>query len=175
MVASQEIHFILQSHKVFISPFVYTCFSLIVYLHRDGFSTAALNAKCNIPGTLVIIQSTTGHLFGGYTSVLWERDGTYKEDPTAFLFTLTNPHSIPPTKYSIDPQKKQFAIACKEGIAFGNGSDIYIANNSNYSRSSSYTNFPYTYVDSTGKRNNTFTGQFNFTAQEIEVYSVVDI
>ena len=99
----------------------------------------------------------------------------YKEDSTAFIFTLTNPHSIPPTKYSIDPQKKQFAIACKEGIAFGNGSDIYIANNSNYSRSSSYTNFPYTYVDSTGKRNNTFTGQFNFTAQEIEVYSVVDI
>ncbi|CAF4712054.1 unnamed protein product [Rotaria sp. Silwood2] len=40
-----------------------------------------------------------------YTAIPWTSDNSNKSDTTAFLFTLTNPHGIPPTKYCIDPPK----------------------------------------------------------------------
>jgi hypothetical protein len=55
------------------------------------------------------------------------------------------------------------------GPTFGGGHDIYVYDQSN-SNSNSYTNFPNGYSDSTGKGNVTFTGQLNFTSQEIEVF-----
>jgi hypothetical protein len=135
---------------------------------------AALYAKCgNIPCTLTIIQSKDGFLFGGFTSVSWQGNVEWKEDPTAFIFTLSNPHSIPPTKYTQLERHKAYAICCHPyQIAFGGGSDIRVYDNSNQNNSS-YTNFPYTYIDSTGKGNNTFTGAKYFTTRDIEVYSVV--
>jgi hypothetical protein len=135
---------------------------------------AALHAKCdNIPCTLTIIQSKDGFLFGGFTSVSWQGRSVYKEDPTAFIFTLSNPHSLPPTKYTQLEQQKANAIWCHSSyIVFGGGFDIGVSDNSNQNNSS-YTNFPNTYIDSTGKGNNTFTGVRNFTTRDIEVYSVV--
>ena len=58
------------------------------------------------------------------------------------------------------------------GPAFGGGYDIVIYSDSHRTRLS-HANFPHDYIDTTKKRNNTFTGAKVFMTNEIEVYSVL--
>ncbi|CAF1387192.1 unnamed protein product [Rotaria sordida] len=148
---------------------------LIYKATRDGFDTNTFHSRCNNKGpTMTIIQSNNNYLFGGYTAIPWTSDVSWKNDTTAFLFTLTNPHNIPPTKYLINPGKAVHTVhhnsSC--GPYFGAGPDMYLANGSN-SNNSSRTNFPASYLDTTGKGNDTFTGASNFTTSDIEVFKLV--
>jgi hypothetical protein len=147
---------------------------LIYKASRDGFNANAFHTRCNNKGpTMTIIQSNNNYLFGGYTSIPWTSDNSYKNDTTAFLFTLTNPHDIPPTKYLLNPDKTGNAVnhTSSYGPTFGGGHDIHLANASN-SNKSSYSNFPTAYTDTTGKGNATFTGARNFTTSDIEVFKL---
>jgi hypothetical protein len=77
---------------------------LIYKASSHGFDANAFHNYCNNQGpTMTIIQSNNNYIFGGYTAIGWTSDGSYKNDPTAFLFTLTNPHNITPTKYPVNP------------------------------------------------------------------------
>jgi hypothetical protein len=147
---------------------------LIYKASRDGFDANAFHTRCDNKGpTLTVIQSNNNYLFGGYTSIPWTSDGTYKNDTTAFLFTLTNPHNIPPTKYLIKPGGTNAVNhGGSYGPTFGGGHDIYVANASN-ANTTSYTNFPHAYTDTTGQGNNTFTGAKNFTTVDIEVFQLL--
>ncbi len=87
----------------------------------------------------------------------------------AFLFTLTNPHNIPPTKYPINPDKAGNAVYHFHayGPSFGDNADIQVVNNSNATNQ-----FPILYTDTTGKGNKTFTGEQDFTTCDIEVFKL---
>jgi len=149
-------------------------FSLLYKATRDGFDGKDFHSKCDNKGpTITIIQSKGGYLFGGFTSQSWEGNNVYKADPTSFIFTLTNPHSLPPTQYPIKPDKIQKAIQCYHShcAVFG-GSDIRI-NSASHQNTSSCTKFPYTFTNTTGKGNTTFTGAEYFTTAEVEVYVVL--
>ena len=82
---------------------------------------------------MTIIQSAQKFLFGGYTSVPRSTNVGPKKDTQAFLFTLTNPHNIPPTKYSINPAKVGNAVYHfhSYGPCFGDNADIQVLDNSN--------------------------------------------
>ncbi|CAF1577547.1 unnamed protein product [Rotaria magnacalcarata] len=152
----------------------YQRWELIYKATRDGFDVDAFHSRCNNKGpTMTIIHSTNNFLFGGYTTISWTSDNSYRSDDTAFLFTLVNPHNIPPTKYIISDSKTRHAVYHNDryGPTFGSGHDIYVANNS-HSNNSSYIHFPKTYVDTTGKLYNTFTGFEYFTAYNIEVFKL---
>ncbi|CAF1297213.1 unnamed protein product [Adineta ricciae] len=101
-------------------------------------------------------------------------DGGYKGDTNAFLFTLINPHSIPPTKYLVNHTCVAKAVHHGEnnGPTFGNGRDLYLSNGSN-TNNSSYSAFLHTYIDTTGKGNETFTGADKFMVSDIEVFKLV--
>ncbi|CAF0903167.1 unnamed protein product [Adineta steineri] len=147
---------------------------LIYKATRDGFTANAFHVRCDNEGpTMTIIQSNNNYIFGGYISISWASSGGFQDDLNAFLFTLTNPHNIPPTKYTIQSEWVGYAIqnSTSSGPVFGCNHDIYIADNSN-SNNSSRTNFSGTYNDTTGKGVETFTGAFNFTTSEIEVYKL---
>eukprot|EP00026_Physarum_polycephalum_P010975 Phypoly_transcript_11164.p1 GENE.Phypoly_transcript_11164~~Phypoly_transcript_11164.p1 ORF type:complete len:360 (+),score=61.90 Phypoly_transcript_11164:125-1204(+) len=148
-------------------------FALVYQASRDGFSAQSFHARCDIPGTVTVIQSEGGWLFGGYTSKSWAHTGGCLADESAFIFTLTNPHSIPPTKYILNKEHSKYAIRTHSslGATFGGGFDIHISNNSNQN-TDSYINFPYSYIDTTNKGTDTFTGAEHFKTKEIEVYSV---
>jgi hypothetical protein len=65
---------------------------------------------------MTIIQSAQKYLLGGYTSIPWSTNLGHKNDTKAFLFTLTNPHNIPPTKYPINSAKSKqccSSFSCK--------------------------------------------------------------
>ena len=146
--------------------------SLIYKASRDGFDAAAFHRLCDNHGpTMTIIKSKNNYLFGGYTAAPWTSDGSYKEDRTAFLFTLTNPHDIPPTKYCLNDARITSTVYrnADYGPTFGGGFDLVVAGGSN-ANNLSYTNFPHSYIDTTGKGYKTFTGAKNFTTSDIEIY-----
>ncbi|CAF4214461.1 unnamed protein product, partial [Adineta steineri] len=141
---------------------------------RDGFGASAFHSCCNYRGpTMTIIQSNNNYIFGGYTSISWTSSGWYREDQAAFLFTLINPHNIPPRKYNIKPARAAYAVchADTKGPTFGNGHDMFVYDY-NVSNNSSYTIFPWSYNDTTYKGNNTFIGAEHFTTTDIEVFKL---
>ena len=144
-------------------------------LLRDGFDGKDFHRQCDNKGpTVTIIQSNKEFLFGGYTSESWAGKHSFKKDPYAFIFTLTNPHSLPPTQYTIKPEQVNYGMCCypAHGATFGGGKDIFVSSSSDQNNSS-YTNFPYSFMDTTGKGNSTFTNSLYFSTRDIEVYSVI--
>ena len=143
---------------------------LIYKASRDGFDSNAFHTRRdNQKPTMTIVRSNNNYLFGGYASEAWVPNvGSYMSDSRAFLFTLTNPHNIPPTKYLVNPQNTGKALQYHIGYGpiFGQ-SDIAITSNQ-----SGYFFFPADYLDSTGKGANTFTGTSNFTTLDIEVFKL---
>lgn len=106
--------------------------------HRDG-------PKNEDPqgATLTVIQSHDGFLFGIYTS------SSDIADDNTFIFTLSNPYSIPPTKFHVmDPQK------ATDECSFTFGSP------------------PLCFEDTANQGKLLFTTSENFTTKEVEVYSV---
>ena len=67
---------------------------------RDSLAHLSFHAHCdNMGPALVVVRSKEGHVFGGYTRVgFTPRDG-HTTDPYAFVFTLSNPHGVPPTRF----------------------------------------------------------------------------
>jgi hypothetical protein len=137
---------------------------------RDGFRSSDFHRLCDGKGpTFTIIKSREGHLFGGYTAVSWHCNNCYTDDQKAFIFTLSNPHGIPPTRYRKQNSNAVYGSS-SYGPTFGSGHDLYICDNSN-SSTNSYSNFPASYADTTGKGNVTFTGRYNgWNTAEIEVF-----
>ena len=136
---------------------------------RDGFSSQNFHSKCDNQGpTVTVIKSTTGHLFGGYNADSWDSSGQDKTNPQCFIFTLTNPHGFPPTKFFYKSGRSSY---CHSGYGpiFGGASDIAVFDNCNSNNCSS-TGFPASYDDSLGKGTETFTGADKFTVSEIEVF-----
>jgi hypothetical protein len=149
--------------------------SLIYKATRDGFPSANFHRCCDNQGpTITVIQSTNGgYLFGGYTSASWHSTQTYVNDSNgSFLFTITNPHRIPPTKYSIKIPAWSVYTHVNYGPTFGAGHDLYVSNDSDANKSSSF-NFPHSYNDTTKRGALTFTGQKNFQTNDMEVYRLV--
>ena len=100
----------------------------------------------------------------------------YKNHAEGFIFTLTNPHNIPPTKYSRNLNRTNMQSTATPDMVqpLVMDMDIYVADNS-HQNTHSNTNFTggYGYIDTTGKGMNTFTGAKNFTTNEIEVFAVL--
>ena len=152
---------------------------LIYKATRDGFRAEDFHLCSDSKGpTVTIIQAKNGnYLFGGYTKIPWTGDTYYKRDPAAFVFTLTNPNGIPPTKFS---QKGDHSYSICHGQncgpIFGGAAeendmreDLRICTEANQNDRSK-SEFPIAYIDTTGKGATLFTGTKNFMVAEIEVY-----
>ncbi|CAF0723796.1 unnamed protein product [Adineta steineri] len=144
---------------------------------RDGFAIDDFHRCCDSQGpTMTIIQTLDKYLFGGYTSISWnfhQGANTDAMDRTAFLFTLTNPHGISPTKYSTKSSGEHAVASNAMGPTFGHY-DISVYPNSNLN-SESFIKFPTSYIDITGKGYLTFTGSTNFTTTDIEIYRLANM
>jgi hypothetical protein len=117
----------------------------------------------------MIIKSDNNYLFGGYTSTSWKSMDNYVADTKSFIFTLTNPHEIQPTRYNCKNNLYSICDTAAYGPAFGGGHDINVSPTFD---SASYTNFPHTYIDTTGKGNITFTGNSKYTPADVEIFQV---
>eukprot|EP00026_Physarum_polycephalum_P005965 Phypoly_transcript_06004.p1 GENE.Phypoly_transcript_06004~~Phypoly_transcript_06004.p1 ORF type:complete len:499 (+),score=82.48 Phypoly_transcript_06004:119-1615(+) len=155
-------------------------FNLLYQATRDGFEEDQFHLLCDNQGpSLSIVQSPDGFLFGGYNPENWESPDKplYKTNPSTFIFTLTNPHSLPPTKYTFlhsDSNAHSTKNSKRHGPSFGEqvfwSGDLQISSSDH----SGYVNvnFPVSFVDSTGKGDNTFVGSSRSPIQDLLVYSV---
>jgi hypothetical protein len=94
-----------------------------------------------------------------------------------FIFTLKNPHNIPPSKFNIQKNWLDHSICCdiNLGPIFG-CNDIRIENDCNIkSNSFGYYDFKpgeYCFDDTTGKKRMLFTGSSKYKVEEIEVFKI---
>jgi hypothetical protein len=96
-------------------------FSLLWRDSRDGFKSFEFHYRCDsCANTLTLMADTDGNVFGGFTpvkcesSTLNEPFGHCKCDDSlrSFLFTLRNPHGVPPRKFALKAKEKEYAILC---------------------------------------------------------------
>jgi len=145
--------------------------TLLYSATRDGFSASAFHRLCDNKGkTITVIRSTQGYIFGGYADNSWDSSNSYKNVYNCWLFTLTNPNNLAPTKFVAASTSSAMYCATTLGPTFGEGHDISLSDNSN--NNNSYIGFPSTYSDSVGHGNKTFTGARNFQTNEVEVFLV---
>jgi hypothetical protein len=145
---------------------------------RDGFRATDFHGKCDGQShTITLIRTTKDFIFGGYTPLSWDSTSGRKVDSNhhRFVFTITNPHNLKSRKFALKPNCSQCAIQCyaSYGPVFGGGATICVFNdcatsNSNYMNLSGY-------VNGTGLNDQiVFTGEFNFTVKEIEVFALTE-
>jgi hypothetical protein len=139
---------------------------------RHGFASKEFHACTGGRGETVVLfqERENGWVFGGYTALGWPEQNTHSDihDDKAFIFTLTNPHQIPPTVFSVLPTATSHAIATDPiyGPCFGTG-DIYAPHNANTNPGS--FDFPHDFSDTTSKGKLLFTGSDKWYAKDIVV------
>ena len=141
---------------------------------RDGMTSKDFHDKCDNKGkTICLFLNDKGNIFGGYSSIPWERNSGDKIANDCFLFTLTNIYNTEPIKF---PYIKGRSICNNSnyGPIFGDGSDIYCYNNF-CDKFFCFSGFPVSYQDVLGKGKSIFTGDVNnqyFILKEIEVFEL---
>jgi hypothetical protein len=155
---------------------------LIYRASRDGFEASSFHSKCDDkPNTLVIIKSTNGNVFGGYTEQSWfaigyESDSVNKLDLNSFIFSLINKDN----ESLLIKCSHNYGIACSflDGPIFGGISgkrDIFISGKSNL-KSTSYSKLGQSfihpdYLEGSNKAKSFLAGSHKFQVEEIEVYT----
>ena len=102
------------------------------------YSAEKFHEHCdNKGGTMIIIKSNWGNIFGGYTSKSWKQPqyDYYKRDENAFLFLIKSDDESTQNKcpllFGIREDEHRYGIRCMDncGPAFGRGYDLYISDN----------------------------------------------
>ena len=137
---------------------------LIYKASVDTDKAAAFHENCDdAKNTIVLIETTRGKRFGGFTSESWDGDCIEKKDLNAFIFSLDKMET-----YDVNPEKE--AIGCYPdfgpvflGCQIRIYDDAFSKGGSTYERGATYkTNEDY---ELTG-------GEKLFGVKEIEVYEV---
>jgi small GTP-binding protein len=153
-------------------------FSLLWRGSTDGFTAEAFHRCCDgRERTLTVIRGNGGNIFGGFAVPGWESPffSKRKSDSTStgFLFTLKNPHNLPPQHFKLIGRQESSAIrvSSKACACFGND-DLFVCGGCNTNVSHS-RGFGSTYENTTGIEGRlVFTGADTFIVNEIEVFAV---
>ncbi|KAJ4459913.1 hypothetical protein PAPYR_3972 [Paratrimastix pyriformis] len=94
---------------------------------RDGFDAATFHQLCdgNQGGTVTVVRSGEGNVFGGYASVAWNAvpSGDFAADPHAFLFVLRSQKAPgqAPIRIGQSGKHPELAVCCSatSGPIFG--------------------------------------------------------
>ena len=154
----------------------YSKYDLLYRGTQDGDSSEIFHEKCDNQGpTICLYKNDKGNIFGGYSSISWQKDDGTCSAENSFIFTLTNIYGIEPTKFN-NKSSKSVHHKPDYGPSFGeHSSDISI--HDKFLSKDSYTVFPEQYNDTTGKGKRIFTGnnddnEKNIKIKEIEVFKV---
>jgi len=146
---------------------------------KDGFAASTFRTKCSMKGpTIVVIKSTGGNIFGGYTPLDWKSSGgNYDYDNKSFLFLFKNSAGRCKTQLTNTGTYGNYSIYqdATYGPCYGGGFDLYICDNCN-TQNSSYSNLGYSFTGpgvtyGQTSANNFLAGNYNFTVTEIEVFA----
>jgi len=135
----------------------------------DGDVSSDFHEKCDGKGpTVVIVETTTGNVFGGYLSVSWKYSGSYTGAPTSFLFQL-RPRFSHFAMRNLDDRHATFHRS-DYGPVFGGGHDLFIGSGA-LSNSNSYVR-GHTYKANGNSLND---GTRNFQVKDYVVFQAIDL
>ena len=115
-------------------------FNLLFRASKHGYGGKKFHEHCdNKGGTITIIKSNFGNIFGGYTSKSWTSSGEAVGDENAFLFLIKSDDESVQKECPLllelrkDYVKYESDIYCVAnwGPVFGTGHDISISNDCN--------------------------------------------
>ena len=137
---------------------------LLYKAKRDGDDASVFHSKCdNMGPLLIIIQTTTGYRFGGYTSKSWTNSSNFPGDELAFVFSLNLKR-----KFEIKKPKEAVGHYNNCGPVFGYGHCFDISSGC-LSNSSSYHCTSASYE---GTNEMILTKEKNFTVSDYEVFQI---
>ncbi len=146
-------------------------FELLYRGSTDGMTAKHFHSKCDNQGaTVVVVLSSSGQLFGGYTSSPWAGSESYAWDGTAFLFSLTKR-----TKCPLKSGEESHAtyLTKEHGPTFGKGFDLVLTGKFDSPEAVCYTNGGASYRTGKGDPKRFFAGSNCFSVKEVEVYRVL--
>ena len=136
---------------------------ILYKLSKDGDSIDTFHQKCdNNSPTLLLVETTNGRKFGGYTTCVWSVNKGGKKDGKTFLFSLD--------EKKMYKKKKEFEnerdIYCRKdaGPTFG-GNDLYFYQ----TLKKGYSVSPYYFLDKNDLAKNI---KDDFDIKEIEIFKV---
>jgi hypothetical protein len=144
---------------------------------RDGFRASNFHEKCdNQMNTLALIEMMKGFIFGGFTLIAWESASSSIGKPDSsgksFLFSLKNPRNSEPRKFMLKSGNNAIYCYSSCGPCFAGGGDFAVYDNFNIA-THYFTSLGNSYVNDTGiDEKLVFTGEYNFTVKEIEVFTI---
>eukprot|EP00985_Skeletonema_marinoi_P015000 scaffold7652_cov80-Skeletonema_marinoi.AAC.1 len=140
---------------------------------RDGLSNKAFHNKCDNKGrTLLVIETDTGEIMGGYTNKSWQSDGEYDLAHKAFLFALSGFGIGSPCKMKLQDEDDEYAMlgSANFGPMFGGGNDVWVDGSNLYLRVGySYEKGPSEQLNGDSQDANR-----NYKIKEMEVFAVSD-
>ncbi|KAK8797553.1 hypothetical protein WA158_005899 [Blastocystis sp. Blastoise] len=155
---------------------------LLFRASEHNYLTSEFHKYCDNKGETVTIIKHIGknnhiNIFGGYTDQNWDCSDHNKPYSKEFLFTLSNEHGIPPTKYDYVNNDKRYAILCSSssGPTFGLGCDIYISDECHSNTNSSCKASRYSELNTPQKSSlfvntNNDNSQYYFRVEDYEVW-----
>ena len=136
---------------------------LLYRLSKDGDSIDTFHKLCdNISPTLVLVETTEGRKFGGYTTCIWCSNKGGKKDGKTFLFSFDEKKMYKKKEES----KNERDIYCRKdaGPIFG-GNDLYFYQNFQ----KGYSLSPYYFLDNNDLAKNP---NDDFGIAEIEIFKI---
>lgn len=152
--------------------------TLIYHSSKENLSNEIFHSKCDNKGrTLVVIETTEGHVVGGYTNSDWDSPndpnaiGHWSKANKSFLFAMTGFDLSSPLKMNLRNKNGKHAIYnCSQyGPAFGGGCskcDLKVT------ESSVYLNTGHVYERGKSEK---LTDGHSYTINEMEVFRVSDV
>jgi len=146
---------------------------------RDGFSASNFHARCDGKGnTLTVIKAQGApNIFGGYTGEAWRSaSGTYSA-ARCWLYSLANRAGRVYKLEAGSGTSSNVYHNSSYGPTWGGGHDLHVngsmRSTSNYCSPSSYRQCA-TGFDTVSVDNSTLAGAYNWTVEEIEVFTVTN-
>jgi len=139
---------------------------LIYRATRDGDSSSTFHNKCdNIKGTLTLVKTQKGLVFGGFTDETWNGSG-YKKDDNAFCFSID-------LKKIYNNKKTGNSIFCDGGCGPIFGDYFFRIYDKSLSKGGMMNDGLNKSYDNQEKENEINNGESNFGVSEVEVFKVL--
>jgi hypothetical protein len=150
---------------------------------HDGFTAKEFHRRCDgqMNTLTLIVEFPVKWESRKWNGKTGEESNTRKSDNNlrSFLFTLTNPHGIPPRKFVLKAERKQYAMYWNSTrcAVLGSDCELLVSDNCN-TNTESYTKIGTRWSNTTYENDTTFedffTGAKKFTVKEIEVFEIAD-
>ena len=134
---------------------------------RDGDSTSVFHKKCNnINGTLMIVKTDKGFIFGGCTNEIWNEDKSYRKDDSAICFSLD-------LKKIYKSKKTNYSIHCNSTSNYGFGNYFFTIYDNCLSKGGMMNDGLNQCYDNQKIANEINIGESNYGIVEVEVFKII--